>query len=119
MAPQDETPDEGEEKMEHNYYRDTLVSSKSTVRTCGENVYSGLGSPLEAIANPIADGGWVCTEAETWTTEMTGQCSGIVEAFEDAVSHVQSRIGDEPGEVPENTWRGLAWPRSWAYRRNY
>lgn len=117
--PEDDAPADSEEKKERNQFRDTLIDSKGTVRTCGDTVYGGLGSPLDAIANPVADGGWVCTEASTWVTEMTGQCAGIVEAFDDAVSTIQQRIGVENGElkVPENDWRGDSWPRQWVVRR--
>lgn len=114
MAPEDES----EDVTEHNEFRDTLILSRSTVQGCGDAVYGGYGSPLDDIATPIASGGWVCSEADEWTSEMADQCAGITEAFDDAVLHVQQRIGSEPPQVPENDWRGKNWPRSWVHRHN-
>ena len=111
-------PEDTEDKTEPNYFRNTLVSAKSTVVTCGDNVHSGYGSPLDAIANPLANGGWVCTEANEWIAEMKDQCSGIVEAFDDAATTIQSRVNSEPDRVPENDYRGLSWPKQWSMQQN-
>ncbi|MCD9154982.1 hypothetical protein [Aeromicrobium duanguangcaii] len=113
------TPEETEDKTEPNLFRSTLQSAKTTVATCGDNVHSGYGSPLDAIANPLANGGWVCKEADTWITELKDQCAGINEAFDDAVSTISARIGTEPDKVPENDWRGTNWPRQWRMRNMY
>lgn len=113
MAPGDE------EKTEPNNFRHTLVSSKTLVANCGDTVYSGYGSPLDSIATPLGDGGWSCSEADEWITEMTGQCAGITEAFDDAVTTIQQRISSEPDRVPEGDYRGNSWNRSWAQRHNY
>lgn len=104
---------------EDNYYRNTLVTAKTRVNTCGDNVHSGYGSPLDAIANPLSTGGWVCTEADNWIAEMKDQCSGILEAFDDAATTLQTRINSEPDRVPEGDWRGVAWPRQWAQSQMY
>jgi hypothetical protein len=117
VAPQDDAPDEP--VTEHNFFRDTLQSARSTVRTCGENVYAGHGSPLDAIAEPLSGGGWVCTEADDFVAEMTGQCAGITAAFDDAVADISARLGTEEARVPEHDWRGVSWNRSWAHRHNY
>lgn len=111
--------DEAEDVTERNEFRDTLIGSKGVVEGCGDAVHSGLGSPLDAIATPIASGGWVCTEADAWTDEMTDQCAGIPEAFDDAAQAITQRISSEPHRVPENDWRGKIWPRNWSYRRNF
>ncbi len=104
---------------EPNLFRSTLTTAKTTVTTCGDTVYSGYGSPLDAIANPLANGGWVCSEADTWIAELKDQCAGIPEAFDDAATTIQSRINSEPDRVPENDWRGNNWPRSWAQSQMY
>lgn len=113
------TPEDTEDTTEPNLFRTTLQSAKSTVTTCGNNVHSGYGSPLDAIANPLANGGWVCTEADSWIAELKDQCTGIPEAFDDAVSTIQARIGSEPDKVPENDWRGNNWPRQWRMQSMY
>lgn len=104
---------------ERNEYRDTLVQGRSTVQGCGDSVHSGPGSALEGIASPIATGGWACSEADAWTAEMTDQCAGLDEAFDDAALLLQQRIGGEPARVPEHDWRGKQWPRTWVHRHNY
>ncbi|MFS0886687.1 hypothetical protein [Aeromicrobium sp. 179-A 4D2 NHS] len=111
-------PEDSEDTTEPNNFRTTLVSAKSTVATCGDNVYSGYGSPLDKIANPLANGGWVCREADEWIAEMKDQCSGITEAFDDAITTIQSRIGSEPDRVPENDYRGHSWPKQWSMQQN-
>lgn len=115
MAPDDESAD----VTEHNFYRDTLTGSKTTVRDCSDAVHSGAGSPLDAVAQLIATGGWVCSEATSWTAEMADQCSGIPEAFDDAVLLIQQKISGEDLRVPEHDWRGKNWPPSWVHRHNY
>ncbi|GAA3546299.1 hypothetical protein AFL01nite_24800 [Aeromicrobium flavum] len=113
------TPEDTEDKREPNLFLTTLESAKTTVTSCGTNVYDGYGSPLDAIANPLANGGWVCTEADTWIAEMKEQCAGITEAFDTAVSTISNRIGNEPEKVPENDWRGNNWPRQWRMQQMY
>ena len=111
-------PEDTEDKTEPNNFRGTLVTAKTTVANCGQNVHSGYGSPLDKIANPLASGGWVCKEADEWIAEMRGQCAGITEAFDEAVSTIQARIGSEPDEVPENDYRGYRWAKHWSMQRN-
>lgn len=113
------TPEDTEPVTEPNLYRETLQTAKVTVVGCGDKVHSGYGSPLDAIANPLATGGWVCREADEWIAELRGQCSGIPEAFDDAATTIQSRINSEPRRVPENDWRGYSWPRQWAAQQIY
>jgi len=110
------TPEDTSDTTEPNLFRNTLTSAKTTVTNCGERVYSGYGSPLDAIADPIATGGWVCDQADEWVAELREQCQGIPEAFDDAVTTIRSRINAEPDRVPENDWRGNNWPRHWAMR---
>lgn len=112
------TPEDTEDTTEPNNFRTTLVTAKTSVSTCGDNVHTGYGSPLDKIANPLAGGGWVCDEADEWITEMRSQCAGIPEAFDEAVSTIQSRINSEPDRVPENDYRGVAWPRQWSMQQN-
>lgn len=113
------TPEDTEDKTEPNLFRSTLETAKTTVVNCGDNVHSGYGSPLDKIANPLANGGWVCKEADDWITEMKDQCAGITEAFDEAASTIQTRINAEPDRVPENDYRGNNWPRQWRMQRMY
>lgn len=110
MAPEDETA----EVTEPNEFRSTLAASIATVRDGADAVHAGHGSRLDAITTPIASGGWVCPEADSWTTEMQDRCSGITEAFDDALLLIQQRMSEEPHRVPEDDWRGLGWSRTWA-----
>ncbi len=109
-------PEDTEDTTEPNLFRTTLTTARTTVSNCGETVYSGYGSPLDAIANPLGNGGWVCPEADEWIAELKDQCQGITEAFDDAVTTISNRIGSEPDRVPENDWRGTVWPKHWAMR---
>lgn len=110
---------EDEPVTEHNEYRETLMQSLSTVRGCADAVHRGPGSPLASIATPLADGGWICDEADAWTAEMTEQCAGIREAFDDAAQLLRQSTSGEPPRVPEHDWRGTRWPRTWVHRHNY
>lgn len=105
------------EAKEPNNYRHTLTSSRATVVSCAQNVSDGSGSPLDAIAGPLASGGWECTEADNWIADLRGNCAGIRAAFDEAVIAIDGVIKAEPDEVPEKDWRGLAWNRTWSQRR--
>ena len=112
-GPEDEAP-----KTEPNYFKSTLVGCRdTTIPNCRDHVHEGHGSPLDAVATPIGDGGWECTEADTWLSEFRNRCSDLLGPFDDAISEVSARIGTEPDTVPEGDWRGLSWSRSWAQQR--
>ncbi len=104
--------------QENNYFRDTLVTAKGTITESWHTVQPASGTPADAIATPIADGGWVCSEADAWVTELTDKCSGIVSAFFHAHLEVSQRIGQEPEKVEENDPHGNAWQRTWSIRRH-
>ena len=113
MSGEDEAP-----TTEPNNFRTTLVGCRDTLLPdCRDTVHEGQGSPLDVIASPIADGGWECTEADTWVAELRERCKDLLSPFDDAISEVRTRISSEPDEVPEGDWRGLSWNRTWANQR--
>jgi len=103
------------EPKETNLYLATLERCRDTlIPGCRDDVHEGSGSPADAIANPLGDGGWVCTEATNWVTELTEHCTGILDAFDDAIDVVRREAGSQPEKVPANDWRGNNWPRTWS-----
>ena len=107
--------DQGDEPKETNLYLATLERCRdTTIPGCRDAVHEGTGSPADAIANPLGDGGWVCNEATTWVAELTQHCSGIVEAFDDAIDVVRKEASAQPEKVPAHDWRGNNWPRTWS-----
>lgn len=109
MTGEDDKPDEP------NLYKGTLERCRDTlIPDCRDTVHEGAGSPANAIATPVGDGGWECSEATSWLTELTEHCTGIVDAFNDAIDAVRSETGSQPERVPANDWRGLNWPRTWS-----
>jgi hypothetical protein len=113
MAVEEEAP-----KKEPNYFRSTLVGCRdSLIPGCRDAVHEGAGSPLDAIAGPISDGGWECAEADSWVAELRERCADLLTPFDEAISTVGARISGEPDQVPENDWRGYSWSRTWAHQR--
>lgn len=109
MTAEEEKPDEP------NLYKDTLERCRDTlIPDCRDTVHEGTGSPAQAIAGPIGDGGWECREATEWLTELTEHCNGILDAFNDAIDTVRNEAGSQPERVDANDWRGYKWPRSWS-----
>lgn len=114
-----------EEVFELNLYLDHLRDSIVSITTSKEQVHPGSGAVGEPVASPIADGGWVCAEATTWTAELTEHTRTVLDAWDDAVLHVQAAVTAEEGRstwkdgawrVPENDWRGQAYARTRAQR---
>jgi len=100
---------------EPNLFKGTLETCRdTTIPNARDAVYDGHGSPLDAITGPIADGGWVCTNADEWLGELGERCSDLLGPFDDAVTEVSTRISSEPDKVDENDWRGYAWSRAWS-----
>jgi hypothetical protein len=107
-----------DEPKEYNLYKSTLENCRDTLLPdCRDTVHTGSGTPADAIANPIAAGGWQCAEADTWTTELTTHCSGILDAFNDAIDVVRKETGRQPEHVPARDWRGNSWPKQWQMER--
>ncbi len=104
-----------DEPKETNLYLTTLERCRDTlIPDCRDTVHEGSGSPADAIANPLGDGGWECTEATAWVAELTQHCTGILDAFDDAIDAVRKKAGSEPEKVPAHDWRGNNWPRTWS-----
>jgi hypothetical protein len=104
-----------EEPKETNLYLTTLERCRDTlIPDCRDTVHEGSGSPADAIANPLGEGGWECSEATAWVAELTQHCTGILDAFDDAIDVVRKAAGAEPEKVPANDWRGNNWPRNWS-----
>jgi hypothetical protein len=111
----DEPAGKGEEP---NLYKRTLESCRDTlIPNAIHAVYDGAGDPGKPIADAINGGGWVCTEADSWVSELLQHTSKVLPAFEDARSDVSSKIASEPEKVPKHDPHGLAWPRSWSIQR--
>lgn len=105
---------------ELNLYKRLLESCRDTlIPDCRDTVHEGTGSPADAIAGPIGDGGWVCSEADTWVTELTTHCTGITGAFDDAIDVVRSEAAGEPDYVEADNWRGNKWSQTWAWRQQF
>jgi len=116
MAGEDSPGGQGEE--EPNLYKRTLENCRDTlIPNAMDNVYDGAGDPGKPIADAISGGGWECTEADSWVSELLQHTKKVMPAFEDAKSAVSSKIASEPEKVPKDHPHGLAWPRMWMIQR--
>jgi hypothetical protein len=103
---------------EPNLYRHTLETCRDTlIPNATDAVYDGAGDPGKPIADAINGGGWECTEADSWVSELLSHTSKVLPAFEDARSTVSSKISSEPEKVPKGHPHGLAWSRTWNIQR--
>lgn len=100
---------------EKNWYLADLRSARTTVQSEIDGLL-GDGTTLEAkIVTQVADhGGWVCTEADTWVTDLKATCKPALTAFNDALDDLDAEIDEQDDEpyVDEGDWRGLAWKNS-------
>jgi hypothetical protein len=118
--------EQGGEKPEEetNYYLLTLKGCRDTlIPTAMDAVYDGLGDPGKPIADAISGGGWECTEADSWVSELLEHTRTIMPAFEDARAAVSAEISAERGAhggdtVPKDHPHGLAWNRTWHVRQH-
>ena len=116
----DQGGDKPEEK-ETNFYLITVKNCRDTVVPHAiDAVYDGAGDPGKPIADAISGGGWECTEATTWVSELLQHTGTVMPAFEDALTAVRNEVTAEEGrfpegnhEVPEHHPHGLSWNRSW------
>lgn len=113
------------EVFELNLYLDHLRDSIASITASKAQVHPGSGAIGDPITSTIAGGGWVCTEATAWTGEVTEHTRTVLDAWDDAVLHVQAAVSAEEGastwkdgawRVPENDWRGQAYARTRAQR---
>jgi hypothetical protein len=119
--------DEGGDKAaeeETNFYLITLKGCHDTlIPNAMDAVYDGAGDPGKPIADTINGGGWECTEADTWVTELLEHTKQVLPAFEDARSAVSAEMSSERSAhggkdtVPKDHPHGIAWNRSWHIQR--
>ena len=103
---------------EPNLYKRTLEGCRDDlIPNAMDAVYDGAGDPGKPIADAISGGGWECTEADSWVTELLSHTSKILPAFDDAKATVSSKIASEPEKVPKGDPHGLAWSRTWSIQR--
>ncbi len=109
---------------ETNYYLVTLRQCRGTlIPTAMDRVYDGIGDPGKPIADALGGGGWECTEADAWVSELLERTRTIMPAFEDARSAVSAAIGAERDAhggdmVPKDHPHGEAWNRTWHVRQH-
>ena len=96
-------------EKEPNKYKDALGEARTTIR--GEiDALSEGGALATRVSKHVATNeGWVCSEADTWVTELTTTCSPVLTAFEDAFDEVDGLHRNQPDEVDAGDWRGLAY----------
>ncbi len=56
--------------------------------------------------------GWVCDAADDWIADLTAKCSPIMGEFDTAWSELASVWRNQPDEVDEGDWRGIAYNSS-------
>ncbi|MFI6828095.1 hypothetical protein ACIBG5_13405 [Kribbella sp. NPDC050241] len=102
---------------EQNAYKGTLNNCKtSVIPNARDAIYHGSGNPADSLLSDLSSGGWACTSATEFSNTLRGKTGTILGAFDDAVSVVNAAWSKEPDEVPENDWRGNAWPKQWSMR---
>ena len=85
MAGEDSPGAEGEE--EPNLYKRTLERCRDDlIPNAMDAVYDGAGDPGKPIADAISGGGWECTEADSWVSDLLQHTNKVMPAFEDAKS---------------------------------
>ena len=86
-------PGEDEAAEEPNLYKRTLEGCRDTlIPNAMDAVYDGTGDPGKPIADAISGGGWECTAAEEWVSDLLQHTNKVMPAFEDAKSEVSSEI---------------------------
>ena len=105
---------------EPNLYKNTLETCRDTlIPMAMDAVYDGTGDPGKPIADAISGGGWECTAADEWVSDLLQHTNKVMPAFEDALTEVRSEISHEPEKVPKDHPHGYAWSRMWnIMRRN-
>jgi len=106
-------PEDTEDETEPNLYRNTLSSAKSTAVDARDTITDTPGAIADPIANPLAQGGWVCDAADDWITELRSHLTGVDTAFGTAVTTLQTAYDGENERVPVGDPHGLAWTRTW------
>jgi len=103
---------------EPNLYKRTLESCRDTlIPNAMDAVYDGTGDPGKPIADAINGGGWECTEADSWVSELLQHTNKVMPAFEDALTEVREKASREPDKVPKDHPHGLRWSRTWMIQR--
>jgi hypothetical protein len=105
---------------EPNLYLVTLQQCRdSLIPSARDAVYAGQGDPGSSIAGAVNGGGWECTSAGEWVTELLEHTRTVLPAFDDAIGDVGAAISAERAAhggkdtVPKDHPHGLAWSRSW------
>jgi hypothetical protein len=109
---------------ETNFYLQTLEGCRdSLIPNAISTIHEGTGNPGGSIASDLNGGGWECTQADAFVTELLEHTRKVLPAFEDAQSAVSAAISAERSahggdKVPEGHPHGLAWTRTWHVRRH-
>ena len=105
------------EAREPNLYLSTLQGCRDDlIPGARDAVYAGQGDPGSSIASAISGGGWECTKATEWVTELLEHTRLVMPAFDDAIGDVSSAMSARArplrrqGHVPEHDPHGLAEP---------
>lgn len=100
--------------METNYYKVALGRAMTKIATQRDR-FTGPPTPTSTVTNPVVvNGGWECSAADEWATEVGERLSGLYDAFDDAHSVVQTAHDAQPDEVEDGHEHGNAY-RSYAY----
>jgi hypothetical protein len=105
---------------ETNFFLLTLEDCRdSLIPNARDAVYAGQGDPGSTIASAINGGGWECTKATEWVSELLEHTRTVMPAFDDAIADVGAAISAERAAhggkdtVPKDDPHGLAWNRTW------
>lgn len=99
--------------METNKYLAHLADAKTAIRTEINTLSEGGALDANIKTHIATNGGWECTEADTWISDVNTQVNPVLQAFEDAWDDVDSawKIQKNHPEVPDGDWRGDAYTR--------
>ena len=105
---------------EPNLFLRTLQDCQQTlIPSARDAVYAGQGDPGSSIASAVNGGGWECTKATEWVSELLEHTRTVMPAFDDAIAEVGTAISAERSAhggkdtVPKDHPHGLAWSRNW------
>lgn len=86
-----------------NQFKAELANARETVATERDKFDGTVDSTIQTKIQ--TDEGWVCTEADIWTSELAERCQNVRQRFQDAWDDVNAAYAAQPDEVPEDDWR--------------
>ena len=97
---------------ETNNFKRALSDAMDVVNEARTSLEAN-GSLGEKVKTKIATHeGWVCDAADDWIADLTAKCAPVMGEFDTAWAELESVWRNQPDEVDEGNWRGIAYNAS-------